>query len=269
VSAVNKPEFNCVFVSYSEKDRGFAEIFTRVLQEKLNEQLGESSIVVWMDRKLKKGKDWRREIQRKLNSTALVVVILSPDSIRSPWVLYEWHCSLLVQQTEPYLVHFRKCENDELNRFTDYQRGEPLARAQLNDDEAQQLWDEKRNEIDNTLEDITETLKNFSMLREQYAILTNRDINHTSQQKAAYELGAVPDGLKLAAANYLIEALQFWLSGDMYGYVGASIASALGRLGKRKAIPTLVQLFLAQAGQPDVLSAVERALYLLSCEEPV
>jgi hypothetical protein len=139
----------------------------------------------------------------------------------------------------------------------------------LSNTEIDQLFDEKKTEINETLKEIADNLTNFPMLRNQYTILTRQSELEAVQQKAAYELGNVPDGLKLASANYLIEALQFWLSVNMYGWVGASIASALGRLGKRKAIPILTQLFLAQADQTDVRSVVERALYQLSCEEPI
>jgi hypothetical protein len=263
MSAVDDERFNSVFISYANEDRPFAQQFRQKLQGKLG-----NSIHVWMDVNLLEGKEWRREIQQQLNSTALVVVILSPDSIKSPWVLYEWHYSLLVQQSEPFLVHFRKCRDQHLKRFTDYQ----LATALVdNKKQANIVWTNKAAEIDNTLEKIAERLQNFSELRGEYDVLTNTDATTDQQKKAAYNLGNVPDGLRLAAANYLIEALQFWLSYGINGEVGASIANALGRLGKRRAAFSLVQFFLEQANPPyyPALNSVQRALSLLSCEEPI
>ncbi len=244
MSTVDDKSFNSVFVSHSHanEDEDFAKQFKQKLQVKLG-----NTIHVWMDDNLLEGKEWRREIQRQLNSTALVVVILSPDSIKSPWVLYEWHYTLLVQQSEPFLVHFRKCRDKHLKRFTDYQ----LANAFVeNKEQAKKVWMDKAGEIDKTLEKIAERLQKFSDLRGEYANLTDRDKSTDEQQTAAYNLGNVPEGLKLAAANYLIEALQFWLSHGIYGPVGASIANELGRLGKRKATLTLVQFFLEQAKRP-------------------
>ncbi len=135
--------------------------------------------------------------------------------------------------------------------------------------QAKEVWREKQHEIDAILNDIASRLKRFSELRKQYDILTS-DEEVENQQLGADQLGAVPDGLKLAAANYLIEALEFWLSHiNSNGYVLASIASALSKLGKKKAIPILGELFIAQAGQANVLSVVARALNHLACEEPV
>jgi hypothetical protein len=260
--AVDDKGFNGVFVSYAHEDVDFARQFQQKLQEKLD-----TSMYVWMDDNLLEGKEWRREIQRQLNSTALVVVILSPDSIKSPWVLFEWHYSLLVQQSEPFLVHFRKCEDKYLKRFTDYQLADALVERE---EQAKDVWMTKAGEIERTLDKIAGRLQKFSELRENYAILTDVDAGDKLQQKAAYNLGNVPEGLRLAAANYLIEALEFWISHGVYGPVGASIANELGRLGKRKAMPTLVQFFLAQANPPylPALNSVQRALALLSCEEP-
>jgi hypothetical protein len=197
----------------------------------------------------------------------LVVVVLSPDAIKSSWVLYEWHNSLLIQQHEPFLIHYRKCQVKELKRITDYQLPAPLVeRGKLDG----QGWSSKQTEISQILDAISLRLEGFSKLKGFYRTLTNIHVEREKQQEAAYELGNVSEGLKLAASNYLIEALQFWLSHGINGYVGASIANELGQLGKKKAIPSLTQLFLSQANGGQLfmpaLNAVQRALGLLSCE---
>ncbi len=263
MSAVDDKRFNSVFVSYAHEDKDFARKF----QQKLQDRLGDS-IYVWMDDNLLEGKEWRREIRRQLDSTALVVGILSPDSIKSSWVLYEWHYSWLILQSEPFFVHYRKCDKKHLKRLTDYQLPDALVE---NKEECKEVWADKESEIDNILERIAGRLQGYSGLRKDYRILTDVDAERDAQQTAAYNLGNVPDGLKLAAANYLIEALQFWLSHGVCGPVGASIANELGRLGKRKATSTLVQFFLEQANPPyqPALNSVQRALSLLSCEDPL
>ncbi len=76
--------FNSVFISYAHKDEKKAKKFKRELQNKLG-----SSIRVWMDDDIPEGKDWRQNILKHLNSSALVVVIVSPNSIVSSRVLYE------------------------------------------------------------------------------------------------------------------------------------------------------------------------------------
>ncbi len=178
MSVLDDKTFNGVFVSYAHEDGDFARQFQQTLQDKLG-----NSIYVWMDDNLLEGKEWRREIQRQLSSTALVVVILSPDSIKSPWVLYEWHFSLLVLQNEPFLVHFRRCRNKDLKRFTDYYLDDALAK---NLEQAKEVWTDKESEIDKTLGKIAERLQKFSELRENYAILTDGTKEQELQRKAAY-----------------------------------------------------------------------------------
>lgn len=260
MSAVNEKEFNSIFISYAHTDEDFARRFRDELQSKLGQ-----SIYVWLDDDLLEGKNWRRELQRRLDAASLVVLILSPQAIQSSWVLYEWHSSLLVHQSEPFLIHFRKCESNSLKRIVDYQLSEPLIK---HDESIQEFWAEKNAEINRILDAIDSRLKGFSKLKTYYETLTDIHARTEDQKAAAYELGSVSEDLKLAATNYLIEALQFWLSHGINGDVGMSIAYELGRLGKKKAIPALVQFFLSQVNGKDMympaLNATQTALALLS-----
>ena len=213
--------FNSIFISYSHSpnDMSFAKRFREDLQAKLGD-----SIQVWMDKDLPAGKEWRQQIHQRLNSTSLVVVILSPDSIHSPWVTYEWHSSLLAQQSEPFLVHFRKCEDGQLKRFLDHQI--PYALAE-DDTRASTVWTDKHDAIEEILSHIAQRVDGIADLREYYNVLTCEGEKPEVQQAAADKLGRVSEDLRLAATNYLLAATEFWLQHRRYGPVLERIADAL------------------------------------------
>lgn len=74
---------NHIFISYSRKDIFFAEYLERVLKE-------ETTFKVWRDYKIEGGDDWAIEIDNALNESFTLLVIVSPDSNKSPNVIYEW-----------------------------------------------------------------------------------------------------------------------------------------------------------------------------------
>lgn len=72
-----------VFLSYSRKDRYFAEL-ARL-------KLAEEQISVWVDRNtIRAGEEWRNEIDEGITGSQVVVVALSPHSMNSAYVTYEW-----------------------------------------------------------------------------------------------------------------------------------------------------------------------------------
>ncbi len=72
-----------VFISYCRRDHFFAEL-ARL-------KLAEAKIPVWVDKtNLRAGDDWRKEIDRGISDSFVVVVALSADSVNSPFVTYEW-----------------------------------------------------------------------------------------------------------------------------------------------------------------------------------
>lgn len=259
--------FNSVFISYShaEQDKAFAKQFKEKLQGRLYEN--GNSILVWMDDDIPEGKGWRRNILKHLDSTALMVVIVSPDSIASSHVLFEWHYSLLVLQDDPFLFYLRKCEEKQLRMFQDYQLSEPFDKDLIAEEKA--------------LENICNRLDGYNKLQESYDALTytsptpiDVNVDRDNKRAAASVLGSAPDGLSVAAVNYLIAALQFWLSSDnSYGYTLADIAVNLGKLGKRKAASVVMKAYMAQAqpghtNMPSVLNPIKMALDSLICDDP-
>lgn len=70
-----------VFISYARQERLRAELLARALEE--------AGLSVWWDREILAGETWANLIERELDSASCVIVLWSPNSVQSPWVLDE------------------------------------------------------------------------------------------------------------------------------------------------------------------------------------
>lgn len=71
-----------VFVSYSRRNRNFAERLAR--------DLSDAGLDVWIDfRQIHGGEVWRDEIRRGIERSEMMIVCLSPEAVRSEWVQFE------------------------------------------------------------------------------------------------------------------------------------------------------------------------------------
>ncbi len=72
-----------IFISYAREDFHFAELLKLKLQA--------LEFNVWLDSgELKAGEDWQDGIERGLQESALILVVLSEGSIQSQYVTFEW-----------------------------------------------------------------------------------------------------------------------------------------------------------------------------------
>ena len=91
-----------VFISYSRKDFYFAE--------SLAFHLNREGIATWLDANhLAPGGDWAAEIDHALDEAQTVVLVLTPDSMRSEYVRREWQRAL-TQSDRLILALFRSCK---------------------------------------------------------------------------------------------------------------------------------------------------------------
>jgi hypothetical protein len=80
-------KFENIFISYSRKDTDFVLKFVKALQE--------NGIKTWVDQiEIKPGQSWDMEIQKVLEFSEKIIVVLSPDSVQSTNVLDEIAYSL-------------------------------------------------------------------------------------------------------------------------------------------------------------------------------
>ena len=71
-----------VFISYSKRDTNLAQ--------QIHTDLEQAGFNVWSDADLKPGDDWESQIDSALRASSHCVVLLSPDSIKSPFVATEY-----------------------------------------------------------------------------------------------------------------------------------------------------------------------------------
>jgi hypothetical protein len=80
-----------IFISYSSKDEDFVK--------RLYDKLRASGQPVWLNTEsIPKGERWYDEMVKGLTETDLMILILSPDAIKSKWVQQEWKTFLETQK---------------------------------------------------------------------------------------------------------------------------------------------------------------------------
>jgi hypothetical protein len=91
-----------VFISYSRRDLTFVS--------QLISDLKETGVDVWYDLSgLEGGSRWRIEIQNAIQNSEYVIVVLSPDSVKSEWVEREYmYAENLKKKVLP--IMYRECE---------------------------------------------------------------------------------------------------------------------------------------------------------------
>lgn len=75
---------NKVFISHSKADSEWAERLKAHLDSAYSKGLVES----WSDRELQLGSEWKKEIQKAINSAKVAVLFLSPDYFASDFIAY-------------------------------------------------------------------------------------------------------------------------------------------------------------------------------------
>lgn len=71
-----------IFLSYSNKDKSWVAEFVSALKE--------AGIKTWFDvHELAPGERWDEKIQQALRESSVIVVILSENSVDSPWIFFE------------------------------------------------------------------------------------------------------------------------------------------------------------------------------------
>ncbi len=88
---------NSVFISHSSRDRGFAE--------RLASDLKAKGMYVWYDDwELKVGDSFVEKISDGIKSKDHIIVVLSKESVKSPWVMKEINVGLIRELKEKRVV---------------------------------------------------------------------------------------------------------------------------------------------------------------------
>jgi hypothetical protein len=80
-----------LFISYSSEDQNFVD--------ELYAKLRASGQYVWLNTEsIPKGDKWHNKMVEGLNETDILILVLSPDSVKSRWVVQEWRTFLDMQK---------------------------------------------------------------------------------------------------------------------------------------------------------------------------
>ena len=85
-----------IFISYAHEDQEWCD--------RLRQRLDPYGLAVWADREIRGGENWRAEIKQGLNAAKVVILLLSPEFLTSPFI-----------QTEE-LSHFFHPNNKEIKK---------------------------------------------------------------------------------------------------------------------------------------------------------
>lgn len=79
-----------VYISYSHRDSAFVD--------KLSSDLQAAGITTWVDRaKLRAGEDWASDVQDAISNASALLVVISPDSASSTWIVREYRSAMASQ----------------------------------------------------------------------------------------------------------------------------------------------------------------------------
>lgn len=95
-----------VFISYSRQDSYFANLVAQGIAE-------QTQYEVWLDiHSISPAEDWMDRIDAGIDNSFALILILSPDSVKSQYVIYEWSYALGKELTV-IPIEYRKIDNPE------------------------------------------------------------------------------------------------------------------------------------------------------------
>src|SRR5712692_4313777 len=76
-----------VFICYAHKD----ETLMRELEYQLKTLEQQNLITIWHDRKIIGGRDWKQEVEKRINSANIILLLVSADFMASTYSSVEVH----------------------------------------------------------------------------------------------------------------------------------------------------------------------------------
>ncbi len=82
MSTMKKPRIRHVFLTYAETDSAAADKLSRLLDARADVQ-------VFTPNSLSVGENWQTRLRHALERSDVFILLVSPDSLASPWVLHQ------------------------------------------------------------------------------------------------------------------------------------------------------------------------------------
>jgi hypothetical protein len=240
-----------VLISYSHADTEFVSDLRQKLEQK--------GYKVWTDRDIRAY--WKKEIDECLLAAAVVVVIVSPQSMKSAYVTYEWSRAWFELSKAPHFLYLRDAATvGMMSRIREDQQLHPSKAILRRGQKYTSLSDTEWNGI---LAGITHQLERLKDFKRCAAILTGS--SRTEDEKAAAEtLGNAQPYDYAIACRYLVQGLkQKQLTSRANGEVQTAIVQALRKVGNPQVIPYLLKL-RGHTTDPNVHLALDDTLPALT-----
>lgn len=240
------------FISYSSKDDEFAKELKRRL-----EGLKRRRMCIWRDKEdLSSGEPWARGIDNALREVALVILVVSPDSMKSAYVTYEWRYTRFELDKELHPIILRQCDDNDgvYGRLKSLQ----VPPEALNYPLTEADWDKLVMDVERRfkgLSEVNEAAKRLLVSGSERDALRPNGRLQEHLKKAANDLGNV-EYYKSKARDYLHEGIRVLLS-DEDGEAMIAIARALDKVGDLKSIPFLWEAYKSSQIQTYDKSAIE------------
>lgn len=231
-----------IFISYTHRNKVDVE-FAETLESKLTQE----GLEVFRDvTRIPNGAPWRSEIDAALEAASLLVLIISPDSMKAEYVTYEWCYGILALNKPRHLVHLRQCESDD-GMFESLRCKFQMPKS-LNGRPTQKDWDTILTEIKDKL-GIPRAIKDagYQLIKSNQAWLEEDGLKDVDKEmrrvQAAEQLGQyAEEPYKWESCYHLLKGIEHEISTGGYGPVEIAIASALCKVGDLRAIPALIKL---------------------------
>lgn len=211
-----------VFISYKREEKSFAlELKARLAKKKYK---------VWMDQNIAYGEKWRAAIDKHLENTILLVLITSPESMRSAYITYEWSYACLALGKDFHWIQIADCDKDKgmFGLLMD-SRNAPLVVSGSSP---------TATEWKTIIKSIEDRLANIKKIREAGEILADEHKGYLAPS-AAEELGKVSNPFHIPLARQmLLKGLKTHTRTS--GAVSGPIVRALSKMGDLSAIPYLI-----------------------------
>lgn len=212
-----------IFISYSHLDTPAAEKLYKLL-------IDDKKWNVWMDApRIPNGAYWRGEIDLNLSDAPLVIVLVSSNSMQSPYVTYEWCYKWFRWMKYLNDLFFIGLEDLDISNEGMFGR----IRADLQTRPKIIRRDEDWNTV---IAEIDERLNGLKEMQRQRDILIDRTQREQPVFDAIKYLGQVRY-FRRKACEFLIQGMEAQYTG--MGTVVAAIADALSRAGDYRALPCL------------------------------
>ena len=210
-----------IFISYSHRDNDAANKLFHLLSKNWS---------VWKDdHTIPNGVYWRHDIDKNLDAAPLVVVLVSPDAMKSAYVTYEW-CYKWFKDVKDlndlYFIRLTELNVDDEGMFGRIRADLQIPVKVIHSDAD---WGAVVEDINTRLGDYKEMLRHRN-------ILIDRTQKEELQFRAISYLGQVHH-FRRKTCEFLIEGMEVHYTG--MGTIVAAIGDALSRVGDFRALRCL------------------------------